>query len=359
MATLTEAAPGIVPLARQYAQVGEHDRRIAPEVADALVTGGFARHFVPERFDGTEGSFTELRSALVTVGEGCASASWLGLILASSGRIAAYLPKEGQHEVWSQGADTPIATALAPSGRAVPEPEGWRLSGRWSFVSGIDFADWAFLCVKPEAGEPMFCAVPNGEYTVDDTWFTVGMRGTGSNTVVVDDTFVPAHRAYPQRDLLTGHSDNADGTGYDVPLLASMPPLFAAPALGAARTALAAWLGLVAERGGTGDSVNRDVLVRTFAELDAADAVTAEATRTADAGVPPRPVVLRNARAAALAADALRTAVDRLYIAGGSSVQAEGDPIQQAWRDIHAATSHNVLRFAWTRDQLASLTWPA
>jgi two-component flavin-dependent monooxygenase len=357
-----EAAERTSALAARHTKEADAGRRLSLPVQRALIEAGFARHFVPAEHGGAGGSFSLLLDALVEVGKGCASAAWCGLIVASSGRIAAFLPERGRCEVWDSGADTAIATALAPAGDARRVDGGWRVSGEWGFVSHVDAAEWVFVCVRApheQGPQPLFCALHRGSYTIRDTWFTTGMRGTGSNTVAADGVFVPDHLTFPQSDLLTGTCRHPAGPTYTVPLLAAMPPLFAAPTLGAAFTALDAWVALMAGKsadGLPGESA-RLTLVRCTARLDAARLLLEEACRTTDAGVLTPDDVLRNARNAAMAADLTLTAVDELFRSAGTAAQAESSPLQRIWRDTHAATQHNVLRFQWSSGQLAEHVW--
>ncbi|TWV57412.1 hydrolase [Streptomyces misionensis] len=357
----------VAALAAERAPQADERRKLSQEVAHALCRAGFARHFVPRRHGGAGGSFGALLPALIDVGRGCASAGWCGLIVASSGRIGAYLPEPARHELWREGPDTPLATALAPAGTAVPADGGWRLSGTWDFVSAVDHAEWALLCTPlpgpDSAPEPHFCALPRQDYSIRDTWHTTGMRGTGSNTVVVRDALVPAHRTFPQRRLLTGTGPCAEGDGYDVPLLAAMPPLFAAPVLGAGYAALDAWTQLMRRKNTPGGPIwssesAQATLVRAAAGLEAARSVLQDCCRTADARPAPNQAgALRNARGAAMAAELVLRTVDDLFRAGGTAAQTRSNPLQRVWRDVHAATQHNVLRFQWSSRQLAERVW--
>jgi 3-hydroxy-9,10-secoandrosta-1,3,5(10)-triene-9,17-dione monooxygenase len=93
---------------------------------------------------------------------------------------------------------------------------GYRVSGRWPFSSGSDHCAWAMvgIVVPPTDGDgppsPRWCLLPRSDYTVEDTWHTCALRGTGSNTVVVDNAFVPAYRTVDPVDVM---ESRAPGTG--------------------------------------------------------------------------------------------------------------------------------------------------
>lgn len=119
--------------------------------------------------------------------------------------MAAYLPAEGRAEVWANGPDALVVGSLSPFGNAERVDGGYRLSGRWPYISGVDFSSWALLCgTVPGSGGPVptVFAVPRSAYSVVDTWDSVGMRGTGSNTVAVDGALVPASRTFLRAGLL-------------------------------------------------------------------------------------------------------------------------------------------------------------
>ncbi len=201
--TIVSRAPVVAEVAARHAEEAETARRLSPEVVRAVLDAGFARHFVPVAHGGEAGGFAELTAAVGLVGEGCTSAGWAASLAAYAGRYAAFLPEEGQAEIWADGPDALLAGALMPSGKAEPVAGGWLLSGEWKYISGVHFADWALACAAVPAEGPQdpdvrpevrFFAVPRTDFTIEDSWFTVGMRGTGSDTLVLADAFVPEHR---------------------------------------------------------------------------------------------------------------------------------------------------------------------
>ncbi|GAB3497675.1 actinorhodin polyketide dimerase ActVA [Amycolatopsis cihanbeyliensis] len=343
----------LVAAASADAAEGESRRRLTPEVAEALLRAGFARHFVPSARGGTAGGFTELADALDAVGGGCLSAAWCGLIYATSGRMAAYLPPEGQREVWAEGPDTAIVAGLVPSGEVEPAPGGWLLSGSWRPVSAVDHATWALLCA-PAGGaresEARFFAVPRSDFAVRDTWDTVGMRATGSHTVVLDGVLVPEHRVFSRAALIAGAAGAGAQACHRVPLLGAAPPLFASVSVGAARAALRHLVELTAARPETArEPAALEAIAMAGAEIDSAAMLVHRACAATDTATPVgADLAARGARDAAFAARLLRDAVHRAFLAGGGQAQDSASPLQRIWRDVHGATSHAVLR--WERN---------
>ena len=370
---LSDGAAEAADVASMHTAQAERDRRLAPEVVDALVRGGFARHFVPTRFSGAAGSFADLAAAVSAVGQNCLSAAWCGLIFATSSRMAALLPLPGQQELWSDGPDVLIAAGLVPGGGAVEVPGGYRLSGTWRPLSGVDFADWALLCAPiadrrdefqneprnespkesqngPQGPPPLhFFAVPRRDFSVRDSWDTVGMRGTGSNSVVVDGAVVPAGRVFARASLLRGAAGPGEAICHRAPLLAVASPLFVSPALGAARGALAAWSDGIRDQSGPDGpastiAFNQLTLAEVSADIDVAALLVQRALDVADSGQFAPALAARNARDASRCAAVLTAAIDRLFRAAGAPAQQSGAAVQRAWRDIHCATSHAALR---------------
>ncbi|MDC0772587.1 acyl-CoA dehydrogenase family protein [Streptomyces sp. HD] len=357
--TLLEAAEPVREAAARRAAAADRDRILDPEVIRALKDAGFPAHFVPRRFGGASGTFTAFLDAAALVAEGCAAAGWCAALFATHARLAAYLPVEAQRELWAQGPDTLVSAGFVPSGTVSAAAGGWTLSGSWSYISGVDFADWALLAAwEPDPAERRlrFFAVPRRDFTVRDTWFTTGLRGTGSRTVELDGVHVPAHRTVAQAVLLAGRApDTPPARCHDVPFRLVNGIALVAPALGAARHALHAWTEWIAGKtevlmGRTVAAADKgsvqSALARTSAALDAAGLLLRRIAADADADAPPDPgAVPRSHRDYAVVAESLRDAVDRLQRASGAGGQAEGGPVERAWRDVHAAASHAALQF--------------
>ena len=373
MATALPVTPltptAVTALAGRHARASEAGGRLHPEVAAALPAAGFARHFVPRRWGGRAGGFTELVNAVAAVGEACASAAWCAALQAGHGRLAAHLPERAQAELWADTPDTVIAAAVVPpSGRLVRVPGGWRLTGRWAWASGVDHADWVLLATLEErpAGEPLYrvLALPRRDIGVEATWDSVGLRGTGSNTVTVDDVFVPEHRSFLRDVLLTGvpEADAAPCHRVPYPLVAGL--LFSAPALGAARGALDSWGAIVRQRRATGDPVVQQALARCSADIDAAQLLLEAAAARADQAALTPPAAFepetaaRNQRDASAAVDLLTGAVERLFRTAGVRALSQDNPLQRAWRDIHTVAAHATLQPGPAATAYASTVFP-
>jgi two-component flavin-dependent monooxygenase len=364
------ALADLVALAGDRAAAAEASRRLDPGVARAVVDCGFARHFVPSRWGGTEGNFTDYVRAVGEVARADAATGWCAAVFASVARMAGYLPPEGQRFLWADGPDTLIAGALTPRGTAQRFNGGWRLSGKWPFISGIHYAAFTIVCCTVDDGEVRYLAVPASSYQIEATWFNVGMSATGSDTLVLDEVFVPQERSFRRDDLLTGRPRTPAAACHRVPLTSVTGLSFATPALGAARGALAEWSALAAAKRAAGNAgggtnllygtdgvVSELTLARTSGELDSAQLLLERVAAAADRGELSAEERVRAQRDCALVADIAVTAANRLMRAAGTRGQASADSLQRFWRDANSAAGHTVLQFDAAARAYAAQQW--
>ncbi|MFG2622074.1 hydrolase [Streptomyces sp. NPDC048507] len=345
---LRAGAQELASLAVRYAERADSERALSPVVSEGIIGAGFARYFVPARWGGRDGPATGLLDAVAALAQGCTSAGWCASVLAGGSRMGAFLPEQGQAELWARGADTAVVGALVPRGGATAVRGGWRVSGEWECTSAVGFSDWALVCaLVPEDGRrvPWFFALPRTDYDIADTWTSVGMRGTGSHTLVAGNVFVPAHRGFPRRHLTEGRAVGSDARCHTAPqpLLGGL--LLGAPALGAARAALRVW----AEDSRTGaepeDLGLRTAVARGVIATDSAGLLLERAARAADCPGSGPAELVRSPAECAYAVERLVDVVERLLRATGSSGQFAGHPLQRIWRDVHSLASHAGLRF--------------
>ncbi|WP_308461141.1 oxidoreductase [Streptomyces sp. Ru62] len=321
-------------------------RRLHEETLRALDEAGFARHFVPGRWGGGDGTFRELFHATAALAESCASTAWCGMLWATHGRFAARLPPPAQREVWGAGPDTRIAAGLRPSsGRARKAPRGWLVEGRWPVVSGVHHAAWLLLVAPEDEGGPArVFAVPGDAVAVSDTWDAAGLRATGSHRVTLTETFVPEHRSLPLSALLEAREDRDGARCHTAPAHLAGQLLMCAPALGAARAALRAWTrqvrpGLEAPQ----QAPRRLGLARASADIDAVGLLLDAAARRADSAPVTPGAVARNQRDAAVSAQRLADAVSSLTQGETSSPDALDGEFRRSWDDVRTVATHGAL----------------
>jgi two-component flavin-dependent monooxygenase len=342
---LPENSMEVAAVASRYAVAADTNRALAAEVMEALVAAGFCRHFVPLRWGGPAGRFSDLLPAVALVGQACASAAWCGSLMAGAARMGAFLPEAGQRELWASGPDVLVVAGINPSGEVTEVAGGWRLTGAWEYTSGVDFADWALVCGPVSSPEEVrFFLLPRADFRIEDTWCATGMRGTGSNTLVVNRAVVPRHRSFRRSELLAGRSTGTTARCHSVPLRVASGLLFAAPALGAARGAAGAFATTRAGPAANRSPSTLQTLARATADVDAAWLLLRRAAETADRDDISPTEVLRNPMDCALAVDLIVGAVERLFLASGTRGQLAGEPLARCWRDVHTIAGHVALR---------------
>jgi alkylation response protein AidB-like acyl-CoA dehydrogenase len=362
---LLDAAIQLRPLVTKRARQTEQDRRVSADVTSLLKEAGLYRVVQPRRFGGYELSLEALRRLAFELGQGCASTGWCYGLSAAAAWVLGMFPEQAQHDVWGKSPDALIASCIAPTGKAAPTGGGFRLKGRWSFGSNSDNAQWLSLGAMVEQGEgapprPIFLLVPQGDYRIVDTWFTVGLAGTGSKDIAIEEeVFVPAHRTVTFSEVLEQEAPGADihdSTLYRVPFLSGFPALLANPAVAALRGALDEFIESVAARttrgafAGGGASISQfghvqSAVAQGEAAVDAAQLILQRdlqlATEWVDAGVKlssTQRITIR--RGHAYAVRLCVEAINALYdVVGGPGIQLDSG-VQRAWRDINAVAHH-------------------
>jgi alkylation response protein AidB-like acyl-CoA dehydrogenase len=205
---LLERARALVPRLAERAPTATAARRLPSATIAEFHAAGILRILQPRRFGGRQGRFSLFSRIVEEFTHGCASSAWVYAVLAEHQWIIASYPEKAQIDVWGDDPAAVASSSLAPRAAAQRVGGGWRLSGRYPFSSGCDFAQWAILgAFLGEAGDPAgiaYLLVPIAEVEIVDDWQTLGLAGTGSKSLVVDDVFVPEHRSVMVSDLFAG-----------------------------------------------------------------------------------------------------------------------------------------------------------
>lgn len=360
-AELRRRAEALVPPLRERAAKTEALRRLPDETIADLHRSGLFRMLQPARVGGSELPYTAMVELAAIIGSGCGSTAWVLNNLASHHWMLGYWPKQAQDEIWGPSPDTLIGSAfIFPGGRARKVKGGYRLSGRWPFSSGVDPSAWNMIgAVVPDeqtgASEQRVFLVPASDYSIVDTWYVSGLAGTGSKDVVIADALVPEHRTLSVEAGKGGpHPGSAVNPGalFRLPWFALFGFVVASVSLGIARGAIEQYvagtrskLGTYTGRSLADFSTLQVHVAEAGALIDAAEAVMLrdceEAMRFAEAGeVPPMEDKVRWRRDGAYAARMCSRAVDIIFGAAGGGAIYESNPLQRAFRDIHAASGH-------------------
>ncbi|MFF2331328.1 MULTISPECIES: acyl-CoA dehydrogenase family protein [unclassified Streptomyces] len=202
-AELVKRARELAPLIRENAVKTEQDRRLAEEVVVALREAGLFRLTTPTRFGGYDLGMSDLLSIIVEVGKACGSAGWNLSIDTASTRFALDgMPESALSDVFGDNPDAyVISTAHLSTTKAARAEGGFRVTGTFPWSSGCEIADWAYVPVVQihedgkETTDLVGFVAPMSDLKIERTWHSAGLSGSGTHTVVVDDLFVPEHRA--------------------------------------------------------------------------------------------------------------------------------------------------------------------
>jgi 3-hydroxy-9,10-secoandrosta-1,3,5(10)-triene-9,17-dione monooxygenase len=354
-------AADMVPFLREQASAVEDARQLTPAVVAELHRTGLIRYLQPKAWGGMELDFVAWSDIPEMLGRGDASVAWSVANLASHHRTLAVFPEEAQREVWEENPDALIAAGIAyQQGRARRIDGGVVLSGNWNFCSAVTSSTWSQLaCVVTEDDKPVDwvqCLLKADQYEIVDDWHVLGMRGTGSCSVKVDEVFVPSHRVQSMAIALPGHSFAGTKANpnsmYRIPTSGLGPHGLGASIIGAAQGALDVMIDWVKQRSATTSGAKmRDypTLQLRFglagAKIDAArlilrnDCLDAEAILKAGKTVPLE-TKLRYKRNACAAVRLAVEAVDALHEAAGANGIYDHAPLQRMFRDVRSASAH-------------------
>ncbi|MDG5497506.1 oxidoreductase [Niveispirillum sp. BGYR6] len=244
---LLRRARALRPLLRASQADCEAEGRVSAAINDRLVSEGFYRIVQPRRFGGYEFDIATFYKVIMEVSRGCTETGWVLSLVGGHPVLVSRYPLETQIELYGDTGELRCPGALTPPGRAVPVEGGYRVSGKWVSSSGIDIGThFMGLANIVSEGEPTHLQVilDIDQCTIVDDWTVMGMRGTGSKRVDVEDLFVPHGRVLQVSGMARGAEPTGqDGVLFDNPMYSGrMSPFLigetAAVAVGAARGAL-------------------------------------------------------------------------------------------------------------------------
>jgi indole-3-acetate monooxygenase len=357
---MQELVQQVAPVLRASAAAAEDARQLAPEAMAALVEAGIVRALLPEVYNGAElGPVAGIRlfEELATIDS---AASWVGMITAAGAWLINLLPPQAADEIFADPRAV-VSGSLFPPLTAAPVQGGYRLSGRTAFASGCSHATWLQTqAVVMENGAPLLA--PNGmpaalivhfpatEAEIIDNWRTLGMRGTGSHDIQVNDIFIPEHRVWPlgpYAPVNPAFTDALTRMG-----LWWFSPLVASVSLGTARAAIADLIELAqtktpsyTQTGLADKPVVQERLARARAAVDAARSYLYGSLSEAEEIVQTQPKLsieqgIPLALAASHAIEAAIQAVDLVHSCAGTTGIREEQRFQQYFRDVHTMSQH-------------------
>jgi len=364
---LLEAARSLRPLIAECSAEIEKDRRLPERLVQGMRDGGLFAMPMPRDWGGPELDPIDQLLIIEELAAADGSVGWCAMIGCDGGYFTAFLDQRIARDMYP---DTRVSTASALSltGKAVRVEGGYKVSGRWPFSSGCHHAAWLLGgCTVYEGERQLFdetgipvtrqCFLKPAECTILDTWYTTGLRGSGSNDFTARDVFVPEERTFSFRPPTIRRT----GPLYAFPLAILLK--FASVPLGIARGAIDDLVDAAGRRPTrqfiVGDKLSSARLLRDEpfvqeavgeAEMIAGSARSYLYDTTADLWAAlvrkelPSPRVIARWQLAMLNAfDASARAVHLVYKArGGSAVYAEGT-LDRRLRDVLTMNQHVVV----------------
>lgn len=351
-----------MPILVEEAAACDELGKITPKTYEILRDSGIIRVFQPRQYGGLEGDPVEFARLIMDLASNAPSAGWVAGVVGLHSFEFAQTDPRLQEEVWGKDINTWTASPYAMLGRAQRLEGGWRLTGRWPFSSGTDYCDWAVVggLAETEAGsgeftEPHHFIMPRSDYEIhQDSWDTMGLRGTGSKDIEAKDVFVPDYRVLNVQKLNDREYHRAnrpDSPVYEVPFDYLFPGLISASTIGIAQGVVQRYQEYAAARVNRGGIKSIDnpyqmaALGAALADIAASrmqllDGLAQARDIAMAGGTVPRSLqheARRNqVRAVRRAAEAARTVFDTV----GGNVARLSSPIQRFYRDTLVAMCH-------------------
>jgi alkylation response protein AidB-like acyl-CoA dehydrogenase len=371
---LVRAAAELRPLLRACRERMEQEQRIAPEVVRRMAEAGLYRMTLPRSLGGGGLDPETFFRAVEVLAEGAGSVGWNAVNNGVIQLITLGLPDAGVEEIYGGGRHTVVAgTAVPGGGQAVEAAGGYRVTGRWSFGSGCQEANWmlASFQILGDDGKPRRREADGGAFwrgvfrrdevtVIPGSWDVTGLRGTGSFDWTVEDRFLPAHRIMAHAGApLDNQWSRWPGTTYRLPVVCWIGPHHSAVITGIGRAGIDAFAELAADKQprGRGGILRdypqaQDAMGRADTMLDAGRAhrtgMLRELWHTAAAG---REITLaQKARcrlASVFAADCARDAMDLAYRWGGSASFRRETRIAACWADLQVVGQTSTIGPEW------------
>lgn len=365
-AAVTERARALIPALMAAAEETERAGQVLPAIVDKMHAAGLFRIVQPSRVGGYELPGTIFFDVCSELAKGCASSSWVLGNIASHQLMLAHWPEQAQAEVWGESPDILIGSSYVfPSGRAERVEGGYILSGRWPFSSGIDPCQWVQLgaMVAGPAGsapERRYFQIPRKDYAIHDTWRVAGLQGTGSKDVSAEGVYVPEYRTVAHTDVLEAKSPGLKANPqalFRFPLYAAGGYVLLSTLYGAAQGALEQFTTKARQtaarssgQGISGHITLQQRVGKAAALLDTVELTVRrrleDTTRMMEVDGQMDPAYAAKVRRdASYCAILCVEAIDLIFAAAGGSALYSSNPLQRAWRDIHAGAANFTLQW--------------
>jgi len=364
LSSWAQKAQTLVSALAHRAPGAEAERRIPEETLNDFRAAGFYRLLVPRAYGGEQALFSDLAAVVVELATGCASSAWVLSLYSLHSWLASLFPERAQQELFSDRGYSLIASP-AGNGTAEPVEGGHRLSGRWTWASGVHHCEWLILnAVDEEKESSNRCfLIPTKEVEVIDCWRASGMCATGSDDVVTADIFVPGYRSLDSTSLVEGTTPGAalhNVDLYRIPVVTAHCLVAASTAVGIAMAAVGQYEDLLQEELLKDLGVqnilpeSRMRLARAMVRVDSAWLLHRHALHcieSLDSHVNQLPARRARARMAATHVVAeCRSVVREILDSCGARAHLVGSPLQRLARDIGVLSAHVLFNADATAD---------
>ena len=356
--------PHLAEIASRAAQT-ETARMVPAENIDLLREAGFVRALIPKFLGGDERDLWDYCEGIRTLAQACPSTAWVAGVLNVHAAAVVNFSPQVRSQVWATGVDTIICSSGSPSIKAELADGGIVVSGRARWSSGCDHAEWALVGAKvPDASDPHYpernyrnfnFLVPRSEFSIDDTWYSTGMRGSGSKDLVFDKVFVPSQHMERLEAAAFNYTHGAgtvDGWIAGVPYVVTFGTFLPAIALGCADGMVMEFTKRQQSRknaytGAPGilNPAGYMRLAESVHELESLGIYYRHILEVIQ-GHGARKEKLTETKFLEMQAklpfltDRAVDVIDRLFAGAGSSAIADFNPMQRYWRDGHTARLH-------------------
>ena len=358
---LIRRAEALVPVLESRAAKAEEMRRCPDETIRDYLDNDLLRISQPARYGGFEHGYDVLCEVSQTLARGCGSQAWVHMVLADNILKLASYSAQAQEDVWGKDTTAKLSNCVTPVGKGRPVDGGVIWSGRHTFSSGVDHAQWVMAAGTIDHGDrKQACSVlvPKSDITIIDDWHVMGLAGTGSNTFVIDEAFVPRTASSTRRRrtkatrrarIFTPRRCSTCRAADRRPR-ASLPWRSASPKVSSraitntrarANPAARPWARWSARR-----SRPRRPRPRSKPPCACIMGALREAMGVLERGEPfTKHRQVQGKRNMAYAAQLAIHAVQRLYNDAGGRVLYTDNELQRKFRDVHAAAAHHSLNW--------------
>ncbi|KKK39136.1 acyl-CoA dehydrogenase [Mesobacillus campisalis] len=372
---LVEKAKALIPNLRTRAKETEEIRRIPQATMDELKEAGLFKMLRPKRYGGYETDMKTYTDVIVEISKGCGSTGWILALCAIRELMVAQSFSEKTHlEIYGEDENSVLfAGVYEPRKCIARKVEGGYLveEGFWMFCSGSLHATWGYFGM-PIVGEDgklvdqVLMTLPFHEMEIMDDWHTLGLKGTGSNSVKMNNVFIPDHRCTSFVEALDGNFESKhlrDIPLYNTALFPALILSLGLPGLGLIKHALEFFQEVLPNRRAVHMGVEyiRDaasthaIIADASLKIDTASMHYYRVAEDLDNWAKSGKYMDRQARVRTLADigyanQMCKEALDLLLLGSGSGYVYEGHPLQRIFRDFMTLYSHRSLSPTITKE---------